>query len=924
MNFHAFAIRLKFIAAGAAFAAAAFPCGGTSSAQPYPEPPPRDSWKFMDDLARREPARLQWTRRAGAGELDISGGLRIEDAYGTGENLATAVAELNAFFRDAGLPENGKVPLKFARGKVAGRESYRLNAGESGVELIAEDDEGMRRGIYFLENLMASQNGAFLPYGKTERKPWLKNRISRCFFGPIKRPPFNRDELLDDIDYYPGDYLGKLAREGINGLWITVEFRDLAETSFTKRDPLAQKRLEKLRKTVERCGKYGIKIWLFSIEPASLPKDDPLLAAHPEWKGARGWRNDYAFCTSGESALRYLRESLADIFAQVPNLGGLINISHGERITNCLSALPAVSDAQVACPRCSKLPKWKIHADAARAMSEGMRESNPEAELISWLYQPQPEAERAPWVFDLARHVPEGIIIQYNFESGAFKKQLGRWRSGGDYWLSFCGPAQPFARIADAARASGAELSAKIQVGCSHEVATVPFVPAPGLLYDKYAQMKKAGCSSVMQCWYFGNYPGIMNEAAGELAFEDFNGAKEDFLVRLARPKWGANAGKAAKIWNACADGYSHYPLSNDMQYYGPVHAGIVWPLHFDIGMRPLNPTWKPDGAPNGETIGEALENHSLEEALELARTVCAEMESAEPEMEEIEKSLAPDDAGRRLDIGLMKALKIQFESARNILEFYLLRREAYFASRETGDRQKAGKLLARMAEIAREEAALSAKMAKLCTGDSRLGFHSEAESHLYSEKRLLWRIESLKAAEAQIESAREAVLRGEKLPESAFEKSAPKVRADGKWVAGKSMRWRLSKSGEGLAFEAELGGDYGYDELSVTFFDAAGTVFPQTIKFSRDGASEFCKLARTRVENPGGGVWRAEALLPDLARGGNPALRPAWIFVRRAASGSRSKARSIDYSWPECEKLPPWRLNIGPTRGDMFGRIER
>lgn len=924
MNFHAFAIRLKFIAAGAAFAAAAFPCGGAPSAQPYPEPPPRDSWKFMDDLAKREPARLQWTRRAGAGELDISGGLRIEDAYGTGENLATAVAELNAFFRDAGLPENGKVPLKFARGKVAGRESYRLNAGESGVELIAEDDEGMRRGIYFLENLMASQNGAFLPYGKTERKPWLKNRISRCFFGPIKRPPFNRDELLDDIDYYPGDYLGKLAREGINGLWITVEFRDLAETSFTKRDPLAQKRLEKLRKTVERCGKYGIKIWLFSIEPASLPKDDPLLAAHPEWKGARGWRNDYAFCTSGESALRYLRESLADIFAQVPNLGGLINISHGERITNCLSALPAVSDAQVACPRCSKLPKWKIHADAARAMSEGMRESNPEAELISWLYQPQPEAERAPWVFDLARHVPEGVIIQYNFESGAFKKQLGRWRSGGDYWLSFCGPAQPFARIADAARASGAELSAKIQVGCSHEVATVPFVPAPGLLYDKYAQMKKAGCSSVMQCWYFGNYPGIMNEAAGELAFEDFNGAKEDFLVRLARPKWGANAGKAAKIWNACAEGYSHYPLSNDMQYYGPVHAGIVWPLHFDIGMRPLNPTWKPDGAPNGETIGEALENHSLEEALELARTVCAEMESAEPEMEEIEKSLAPDDAGRRLDIGLMKALKIQFESARNILEFYLLRREAYFASRETGDRQKAGKLLARMAEIAREEAALSAKMAKLCAGDSRLGFHSEAESHLYSEKRLLWRIESLKAAEAQIESAREAVLRGEKLPESAFEKSAPKVRADGKWVAGKSMRWRLSKSGEGLAFEAELGGDYGYDELSVTFFDAAGTVFPQTIKFSRDGASEFCKLARTRVENPGGGVWRAEALLPDLARGGNPALRPAWIFVRRAASGSRSKARSIDYSWPECEKLPPWRLNIGPTRGDMFGRIER
>lgn len=41
-------------------------------------------------------------------------------------------------------------------------------------------------------------------------------------------------------------------------------------------------------------------------------------------------------------------------------------------------------------------------------------------------------------------------------------------------------------------------------------------------------------------------------------------------------------------------------------------------------------------------------------------------------------------------------------------------------------------------------------------------------------------------------------------------------------------MRWRLSESEEGLAFEAELDGDYGYDELAATFFDAAGTVFPQ------------------------------------------------------------------------------------------------
>ena len=355
------------------------------------------------------------------------------------------------------------------------------------------------------------------------------------------------------------------------------------------------------------------------------------MAAHPEWKGARGWGNDYAFCTASESARQYLRESLADIFANVPNLGGLINISHGERITNCLSALPAVSDAEIKCPRCSKIPKWKVYEDAAQAMVEGIQKSAPKAQLITWLYQPQQTPERAQWAFEIARHVPKGAILQYNFESGTLARQLGRWRCGGDYWLSRTEPSHIFRRVADTAASSRAELSAKIQVGCSHELATVPFIPAPGLLYEKYSRMKSLGCSSVMQCWYFGNYPGIMNVAAGKLAFEDFKSGEDEFLMKLAKPHWGANAGKIIKIWKAYAEGYKNYPLSNNMQYYGPMHSGTVWPLYLDIQMRPLNPTWIPDTCPNGETIGEALENHTLEEALMLSRLICEKMKSLFP-----------------------------------------------------------------------------------------------------------------------------------------------------------------------------------------------------------------------------------------------------------------------------------------------------
>ena len=42
-----------------------------------------------------------------------------------------------------------------------------------------------------------------------------------------------RDELMDSVDYYPDQYMNRLAHEGVNGLWLTVDFRDLVSTTYT-------------------------------------------------------------------------------------------------------------------------------------------------------------------------------------------------------------------------------------------------------------------------------------------------------------------------------------------------------------------------------------------------------------------------------------------------------------------------------------------------------------------------------------------------------------------------------------------------------------------------------------------------------------------------------------------------------------------
>ena len=90
----------------------------------------------------------------------------------------------------------------------------------------------------------------------------------------------------------------------------------------------------------------------------------------------------------------------------------------------------------------------------------GIKAAGSDAEYISWFYQPQVRPERGAWVADVARHLPKGVTLAYNFESGAIKDQLGRFRNGGDYWLSFVGPAQGFRQVANASRQAGTSLGA--------------------------------------------------------------------------------------------------------------------------------------------------------------------------------------------------------------------------------------------------------------------------------------------------------------------------------------------------------------------------------------------------------------------------------------------------------------------------------
>jgi hypothetical protein len=724
-----------------------------------PPQPGEDTWKFIEKLKSPMWTKHAWEKIDHGDEIvDLSEGVNLKMSFpDPSKRLPTAYEDLRAFLTAGSIPiDNGKYIIETARDTVLKGESFRIEVKQKGCVIASGSVDGIRRGIFQLEDEMLRLRGPYLPKGIIEKHPVIKSRISRCFFGPIKRYPKMKDELMDDVDYYPDQYLNRLAHEGVNGLWLTVEFRDLVSTQYTpEAGKDAARRLAKLRQTVDKCLRYGIRIYIFCIEPRAWEKDHTVINNYPELAGAPAG-SGHLFCPSGKTAHDYLYKTVNGIFTAVPDLGGIINISHGERATTCLSAMSTISlnKGTINCPRCADKLPWEIMNASLSAMEEGMHDASPDAELISWLYMPSPQRYLTgdsdaigEWVYDLPAHTPEDVILQFNFESGVKRTEFGKLLVGGDYWISNPGPSERFERIAKIGKENGTKISAKIQTGTSHEVATVPYVPLPSLLYKKFRAMRDLGVSHTMLCWYFGNYPGLMNKAAGMMSMEPFPEDAETFMNQLASIYWRKeDVAKVVEAWKYFAEGYENYPLTNLFQYYGPIHDGPVWPLLLKPADAPLSPTWQigssatlkpwpPSGDRVGECIGDVL---TLGEVVELTRRMTGSYEKGITILKEIENKYA-NEPERMLDISVAKALGIQLRSGYNILNFYLLR-EKMFRMEGRGRLD----VLNRLTDIIRQEIRLDKELLELCQKDSRLGFHSEAEGYKYFPEKISWRMDQL------------------------------------------------------------------------------------------------------------------------------------------------------------------------------------
>ena len=699
---------------------------------------------FTEELCKYEVGRIYKNEGEPCANAVRVSGISLEKGdFAVFDTLDTVYQDLDRFMEYNGLEKVG-YPVKLAVAPFATAEEYEIEIGAEACLILAADTEGIRRAVMRLEELLIL-GGGDLTVGKTHAVPVLKRRLTRCFFSPTNRPPKNGDELFDDIDYYPEAYLNRLMHDGINAIWIYTSFEALVKTSYIPEyGEGGEKRLKKLNRVIEKCKRYGIEVFIFAMEPVSLDgasigaKYPGLIKKYPEALGAKsGMGGPTAFCSYTDFARGYVEEAIKKIFEAAPGLGGLLSITQGERVTTCSNTWGDYEGVwKNDCPHCSDKRRAEILTHTIGLVRGAIDKVKPEAEYISWTYGHR--GWRDDEIEEYVRCAPERISLLQNFEDAGREMQLGKKRVAFDYWLSYKGPSHMFRFTAEKGRLNNKPIYAKLQVCCSHECASVPYIPVPGIIYDKITSAIELGVTGVMESWYFGNYPCIMSRAVELLAYGNRFKSKREFLLELATlvfPR--CDAEKLASAWEAFEEGYVNYPINVMFGYYGPMTDGIVWELALIPKNFSLSRSWQLIDKTDGDRIGECLFNgHTIREAVTLAERMCEAWERGCAFLSETSVAKSGVPSG---EITVAEALRLLFKSGRNVLRFYELRNKLGYGE---GDAET---ILAEIRAILDEELLSCERMIELCKKDTRLGYHSEAEGYKFFPKKLEYKIEKLR-----------------------------------------------------------------------------------------------------------------------------------------------------------------------------------
>ncbi len=566
---------------------------------------------------------------------------------------------------------------------------------------------------------------------------------------PFTEPPFNifrswrsdcwGGDLHRALEVYSEEELAAIASHGFTGIWL---HQPLADYTPSRRFPSfgqqSATHLATLRELIARAARHGLDLWLYLLEPRARLKDDPFWDDHPElrgqyWKQPIYEREYYALCSETEEVQQWLSESLTLLCRELPGLGGFIAITAAEDFSTCVGKLwekehfervfPGASrtamEEEVNCPRCRDRESGAIVAQLLNTMHAAIREGNSQCRLLAWDWgwDHLPGEEVA-----ITRRLSPEIIRLSDFEIGGERKIMGRPCPVHEYSLGYSGPSPRFKERWDHSEQEGAPVAAKLQVGTTHELASVPNLPLLHSLYRKLQWLTRHRPAGVLATWNMGNMRTLNTWAFGQglrcreaLTYERFYHGIVGSYLRLSP----AQVDRMVEAWSAFERGFESYPYSTHFIYRSPLNYALAYWL--DPGpIKGIATSMSCDVLVHGDDLSLVLGPFTLEEVMEGFGQLASHWEEGVA----IYLGVLEQSPSQYLleETNTARCALALFQSMERIFRLYRLCLEWDEATS-----------LQPYRELCEQELVHLRTVLPLLESDSRLGFHSEAQSYLFS-----------------------------------------------------------------------------------------------------------------------------------------------------------------------------------------------
>ena len=376
------------------------------------------------------------------------------------------------------------------------------------------------------------------------------------------------DPLLEDSQAsFPDGYLKRLASIGVRGTWLQGVLYKLAPFPWDPaRSENWERRQQALGELARRAKEQGGGLWLYLNEPRAMPSR--FFETHPELKGVT--EGDYAtLCVMVPEVRAWIRESVASICRAAPDLAGIFTISASENLTHCWSHFQGQG-----CSRCAAAGAPEVVALLHEAIAAGMADAGSQARLVAWDW-----GWRDEWVAPLVERLPRQTAVMSVSEWSLPLERGGVAVSVGEYALSAVGPGPRASRHWELARGAGLSCFAKLQLGTTWELGSVPYIPVPGLVAEHAARLRAARVDGFMLGWTLGGCPSPNLEVFSRMM--DHPELSADQALRaVAVDRYGeAAADKVVQGWRVMGEAFSSYPYHVSLLYNGPQHMGPAAPL---------------------------------------------------------------------------------------------------------------------------------------------------------------------------------------------------------------------------------------------------------------------------------------------------------------------------------------------------------